>query len=99
LLDNAIDFSPSNSVINIHIEVHNQLVEIHIEDEGTGIPDYAQTKILNKFYSLPRPHNGEKSTGLGLNFVQEIVKLHQGQLHLQNNPKVGVTAIITLPLH
>lgn len=99
LLDNAIDFSPSNSVINIHIEVHNQLAEIHIEDEGTGIPDYAQTKILNKFYSLPRPHNGEKSTGLGLNFVQEIVKLHQGLLHLQNNPKVGVTAIITLPLH
>lgn len=98
LLDNAIDFSPSNSVISMHIEVQNQHAEIHIKDQGTGIPNYALTKIFDKFYSLPRPHNGEKSTGLGLNFVQEVVKLHHGFFHLKNNPDQGVTAILALPL-
>lgn len=98
VLDNAIDFSPSNSVIDIVIEVQNQYAEIRISDQGTGIPDYALSKIFDKFYSLPRPHNGQKSTGLGLNFVQEVIKLHHGHFRLQNSPNLGVTAIISLPL-
>lgn len=98
VLDNAIDFSPSNSLIRIVIVVNSQHAEIRILDQGTGIPDYALTKIFDKFYSLPRPHNGQKSTGLGLNFVQEVIKLHHGVFRLQNNPDAGVTAIISLPL-
>ncbi|WP_277374943.1 hypothetical protein [Pseudomonas sp. AA-38] len=35
---------------------------------GRGCPDYLLTE---RFYSLPRPNGGHKSTGLGLNFVQE----------------------------
>lgn len=98
VLDNAIDFSPSNSVIKIVIEVQNQHAEIRILDQGTGVPEYALSKILDKFYSLPRPHNGQKSTGLGLNFVQEVIKLHHGTFSIQNNLDAGVTAIISLPL-
>lgn len=98
VLDNAIDFSPPHSVIIIDIKLQDQLAEIHIQDQGTGIPDYALAKIFNKFYSLPRPHNGQKSTGLGLNFVQEVVKLHHGSFSLNNLPSVGVTAIFSLPL-
>jgi two-component system sensor histidine kinase CreC len=98
VLDNAIDFSPPDSKINIHVALQNQHAEIQICDQGTGIPDYALSKIFDKFYSLPRPHNGHKSTGLGLNFVQEVIKLHHGHFRLQNNPDVGVTAIISLPI-
>ncbi len=101
LLENALDFSPPNSEITVHITENLSQVSIAIHDAGSGIPDYAQTKIFDKFYSLPRPENtpnaGQKSTGLGLNFVQEVAKLHGGGVSLNNHADGGVLAVITLP--
>ena len=45
---------------------------IRVRDQGPGIPEYAQDKVFEKFYSLARPHSSKKSTGLGLAFVREI---------------------------
>jgi two-component system sensor histidine kinase CreC len=46
------------------------------------IPDYALPRLSERFYSLPRPDSGRKSTGLGLNFVEEVVKLHGGSMQI-----------------
>ena len=101
LLENALDFSQDNSEITVSITENTSQVSIAIHDAGSGIPDYALTKIFDKFYSLPRPKHapnaGQKSTGLGLNFVQEVVKLHGGNVTLNNHPDGGVIAIISLP--
>lgn len=102
LLENALDFSPPNSEIKVHVTTEKNQIEITIQDQGAGIPDYALDKIFDKFYSLPRPdfssNAGQKSTGLGLNFVQEVVKLHGGSVTLQNNTNSGALASITLPM-
>jgi two-component system, OmpR family, sensor histidine kinase CreC len=97
LLENAIDFSPTNSVIRIELTDKKNIKQLIIRDSGEGIPDYAIDKIFNKFYSLPRPGTKTKSTGLGLNFVQEIVKLHGGSIQLENQTPTGVVATLTLP--
>ncbi len=101
LLENALDFSLPNSTISIIVTEQNAQIIISIVDQGAGIPEYALTKVFDKFYSLPRPANspnaGQKSTGLGLNFVQEVAKLHGGSLTLSNNPDGGAIATITLP--
>jgi two-component system, OmpR family, sensor histidine kinase CreC len=97
LLENALDFSPRNSTININVVEENKQIQIQIKDQGAGIPDYALDKIFDKFYSLPRPSTNQKSTGLGLNFVQEVVKLHGGNVSLNNHPEGGAMAVITLP--
>jgi two-component system, OmpR family, sensor histidine kinase CreC len=101
LLENALDFSPPNSTINVNLVEENQQIHIQIKDQGEGIPDYALDKIFDKFYSLPRPASnknaGQKSTGLGLNFVQEVAKLHGGTVSLSNHTEGGVIAIFTLP--
>lgn len=97
LLENALDFSPKNSAIKISVTEENHHIKITIQDQGAGIPDYALNKIFDKFYSLPRPHSGQKSTGLGLNFVQEVAKLHGGSVRLSNHADGGVIGIITLP--
>lgn len=97
LLENALDFSPPNSTISVNVMEENQHISIQIKDQGAGIPDYAIDKIFDKFYSLPRPHSQQKSTGLGLNFVQEVVKLHGGTVTLHNHPSGGAIAVITLP--
>lgn len=97
LLENAIDFSPTNSEIRIELTEKQNFKQLSIRDGGVGIPDYALDKVFNKFYSLPRPGTKTKSTGLGLNFVQEIVKLHGGSVRLENLKPNGVEAMVTLP--
>ena len=53
-------------------------------NNGDAIPEYALSKITERFYSLPRPQTGMKSTGLGLNFVLEVAQLHQAKLQITN---------------
>ena len=69
-----------------------------VRDHGPGIPDYAEQKVFEKFYSLARPHSRKKSTGLGLSFVQEIAELHQGRATLGNGVDGGALATLSLPL-
>jgi two-component system sensor histidine kinase CreC len=97
VLENALDFSPENAHININISQTNNSIAISVHDQGSGIPDYAIDKVFHKFYSLPRPATGQKSTGLGLNFVQEVLKLHGGNIQLKNHPDGGALAVISLP--
>ena len=101
LLENALDFSPPNSTINVTVVEQNTEILISVLDQGAGVPDYALTKVFDKFYSLPRPASslnaGQKSTGLGLNFVREVAKLHGGSITLNNHAGGGAIAIFTLP--
>ena len=69
LLENALDFSPPNSIVQVNVIENNNRILIQVKDEGAGIHDYALNKVFDKFYSLPRPTTNQKSTGLGLNFV------------------------------
>lgn len=99
ILSNAIDFSPSEKCIFITLIKENNQARLTIEDEGSGIPDYAQNRIFEKFYSLPRPKTGRKSTGLGLSITQEITRLHGGSLTIQNRKnKTGAMVTLLLPL-
>ena len=96
LLENALDFSAKNSTIQVTVLEENQYLQVHVQDQGAGIPDYALGKIFHKFYSLPRPATNQKSTGLGLNFVQEVAKLHGGNITLNNHADGGAIAVLTL---
>ena len=97
LLENALDFSPPNSEVTITVTEDNHQIKIAVKDQGVGVPDYALDKVFDKFYSLPRPLSGQKSTGLGLNFVQEVAKLHGGNVSLSNHADGGAIAVIALP--
>ena len=97
LLDNAIDFSPDRGAVRLEVEVDSRTVEIRVIDRGPGIPDYADDKVFDKFYSLARPHSKKKSTGLGLSFVREIAELHRGRITLANGAGGGAVATLSLP--
>ncbi|MGO4393552.1 two-component system sensor histidine kinase CreC [Variovorax sp. M-6] len=98
LLDNAIDFSPAGAEVLLALEASSRRAIVSVRDRGQGIPDYAKDKVFEKFYSLARPHNQKKSTGLGLAFVKEIAALHRGRVELANAPRGGALATLTLPL-
>jgi two-component system, OmpR family, sensor histidine kinase CreC len=97
LLDNAVDFSPAASQIEVSLARKGRRLMLRIRDHGAGIPDYAVERIFDKFYSLARPHSGRKSSGLGLAFVREIAELHHGQISLANAHGGGAEAVLTLP--
>lgn len=84
LYRNAIDFSPPGGRIVLDIDSEDSCTVIDISDEGPGIPDYVGERVFERFFSLPRPDTGQKSTGLGLNFAREVAELHGGSLELEN---------------
>ena len=98
IVQNAVDFSPSQGSIIITAQTGVRELSLAIEDQGPGIPDYCRERVFDRFFSLPRPDTGKKSTGLGLNFVKEVATLHKGNIRLENLHDKGVRAILTLPI-
>jgi len=102
LLDNAIGFCAPNANISITIDKTDTQYNIRVFNEGDAIPEFALKKLYERFFSLPRPHHdtniqSTKSTGLGLSFVKEIMKLHKGSIHISNTDS-GVIAHLVWPI-
>ena len=97
LLQNAIEFSPAGGTVTVSVERDGKRVLARILDEGPGIPDYALTKVFDRFYSLARPSTGKRSSGLGLCFAREVAHLHHGTVTLRNRPdRAGAEALLAL---
>ncbi|MET0352173.1 MAG: two-component system sensor histidine kinase CreC [Rhizobacter sp.] len=97
LLSNAVEFSPNGGAVTLAVKRARRTVAITVRDRGPGVPQYAEGKVFEKFYSLARPGTQKKSTGLGLPFVKEIAELHQGRVTLTNAPDGGAVATLALP--
>src|SRR6059036_253192 len=97
LVQNAIDFSPRNGRIAVTCKRDGARIELCIDDEGPGIPEFARSRVFEKFFSLERPETGKKSTGLGLNFAKEVAALHGGSVDINNLPERGLRARLVLP--
>ncbi|WP_166442949.1 two-component system sensor histidine kinase CreC [Phragmitibacter flavus] len=99
LVQNAVDFSPDGGVVLVRLKRDDEerWVRFLVEDEGPGMPDYAASRIFERFYSLPRPGTGKKSSGLGLCFVKEAAALHGGTVVIRNRGSGGVRAVFAVP--
>jgi len=95
VLDNALDFTPPGGVLRFSAQTLHNDVQVSLFNQAAPIPDYALPRLSERFYSLPRPGSGRKSTGLGLNFVEEVMKLHGGTLQIGNVPG-GVHVVLHL---
>lgn len=96
LLDNALDFTPLNGTLRFAAEQTGDVLKVTLFNSAEPIPDYALPRLSERFYSLPRPDSGRKSTGLGLNFVEEVLQLHGGQVRI-GNVEGGVLVSLHLP--
>lgn len=99
LLNNAIKFSPENSVINIKLQKHKAHVLLSVEDHGIGIPPELNDKIFTSHPDASRLGTaGEESHGLGLFISLKIVEEHHGRMWFENNRNKGCTFYIELLL-
>ena len=97
LLDNAADFSSPGGEIELHMDADDRQLRIAVADRGQGVPDYAMPRVFERFYSLPRPDGGSRSSGLGLCFVAEVAALHDGTVELRNRDDGGAIATLLIP--
>lgn len=97
LIENAVDFSPHGGVVEVRLDAEGDRQRVEVRDRGPGIPDYAVERVFERFYSLPRPGNGSRSSGLGLPFVAEVAALHGGEASLVNRDGGGAVAGLVLP--
>ena len=100
LLDNAISFSPSNSVISVICDINKKSAQLVIKDEGPGFNEKNINKVFNRFYSN-RPEKFGEHSGLGLNIVKNIIELHGGSIVASNKAghKKGAIIQVQLPIY
>ncbi|QQL45032.1 two-component system sensor histidine kinase CreC [Sulfuriroseicoccus oceanibius] len=100
LVQNAVEFSPADGEVRVTVDGTDESeVRVIVEDEGAGIPEYAISRVFDRFYSLARPESGRKSSGLGLCFVRQAIELHGGSVTLQNRPDgSGARAEMRVPV-
>ncbi len=99
LLDNAIDFSPPGSRLELRLDQTDGEVRFGLRDHGPGVEDYALPRLGERFFSTARPtadgEAGRKGSGLGLAIVREVAALHKGRLNVVNAaPGLRVELII-----
>lgn len=95
LLDNAIKYSPANSVIKLDILLKHHMVEITVSDNGEGIQDKDQ--IFDRFFRADTARTNSEGFGLGLSIAKSIVETHKGKISVSDNEPNGTIFKVILP--
>ena len=98
LIDNAIKYSDSSVKIDIICGLQNKNLRLSIKDNGFGISDKEKKHIFDNFERGNRIENkGIDGFGIGLNYVQKVIKAHNGTIKVESVEGKGSEFIIELP--
>lgn len=97
LVGNAFKFTPDDGQIDIDIKEDAENVTVSVADSGIGIPVSDRQKVFRRFYS-GQHQNGYVGTGIGLNLTSLLVKLHGGDIKVNDGLEgKGSTFVFSLP--
>ena len=98
LLSNAIKYMSTEGTIELGLTEKTDHIVVTVRDNGVGMNDTEVARIFERFYRADDSRTSEISgTGLGLPIVQQVVKLHHGEIHVTSREERGTTFIVTLP--
>lgn len=97
LLDNGLKYTPSEGVLRIaaHTDAEGRVC-VEVCDSGPGIPPEDRGRVLDRFVRLESSRSSPGS-GLGLSLVSAVIKLHQGQIILDDNAPGLIVRLIFPP--
>ncbi len=99
LIENAIKYSPDNSLIEVGTRVDHEHVVSWVRDNGVGIAAEDLSRVFERFYRVDKGRSREKGgTGLGLSIVKHVVQLHGGTLDAKSQVGKGTTISFRLPV-
>ncbi len=97
LLDNAVKYSPSETVVELAVEPAGARVRFAVSDRGQGIPPGDRDRVFDKFFRLdPELSRGVGGTGLGLYICRELVGLMGGRIWVDARTGGGSTFVVEL---
>ncbi|NOT75559.1 MAG: HAMP domain-containing histidine kinase [Cyclobacteriaceae bacterium] len=98
LIDNALKYSPVKPELNISLKDLGENIQFSITDKGLGIAKEFHEKIFEKFFRTPTGNvHTIKGYGLGLSYVEGVVKAHHGKISVESELGKGSTFTVTLP--
>lgn len=99
LISNALKFTGSSGVVKVEAsQEDDEQILVKVIDSGIGIPKEMQSFIFDKFSKARRLGlEGERTTGLGMSIVKQIVELHNGQIWVESKEGKGTSFYISLP--
>lgn len=107
ILRNAIRYSEKNSQVDVSLKIsanpdktiQNQRLQLHICDQGKGVPEEELQKLFEPFVRLStsrQRNKGQGGYGLGLAIAERAVHLHNGHITAFNRPEGGLCVLIEL---
>lgn len=97
ILSNALKFSPKGGIVSIKIDTINKdFIDIRLSDQGSGIPKNKINQIFQRFSPLTEENEEFGSSGIGLAYSYEIMKLHHGDIIVESEPGKGSDFIVRI---
>jgi signal transduction histidine kinase len=97
LVSNAFKYTLEGRIV-VTLRQDGPSIVLDVTDTGVGIPEHELTHVFDRFHRVEgsegRTHEG---TGIGLSFVQELVRLHNGSVSVVSEPGTGSTFTVVIP--
>lgn len=99
LVDNALKYSPDDSLVTIHLSRRSNKVCFEITNTGLGISEHDLPRIFDRFYraDISRTQGDQSGYGLGLALAKKIVEIHKGELSATSALNHATTFTVLLP--
>ena len=100
LVENAIKYDHPLGQVTVTAYQRNKHVYLSVEDTGSGIPKELRERVFEPFFRVDKSRSRELGgVGLGLAFVREIVRVHDGSICIKSGKTGGTIFEVTFAQH
>ena len=100
LVENAIKYNHPLGLVTVTAYQRNKHVYLSVEDTGSGIPKELRERVFEPFFRVDKSRSRELGgVGLGLAFVHEIVRVHDGSICIKSGKTGGTIFEVTFAQH
>jgi len=100
LLFNAAEHAPSQTCIHVAVKQQGSIVKMTIDDNGVAIPDEFKEQIFDPEALIALKEQKIRiGKGFSLIIARAIVRLHQGQMHIEKPGPTGTRVVVELPIY
>jgi signal transduction histidine kinase len=100
LIDNGINFTPSDSQVVVNGVLSEKFLILHVIDNGPGIDPSQRNRVFERFYQVDQARRGgtQRGTGLGLAIARQIILAHHGEIWVEGESGQGADFVVKLPI-
>lgn len=99
LLDNAVKYSTSGTTITLLGQIHEDRMQMVVQDQGIGIPPEDLPHVFDRFYRVDKARSrAQGGTGLGLAIAKRLVEGNGGVINIESDQQQGTKVTLSFPV-